>query len=459
MRYFAMITALHLNNYKSFKQLDLDLKKGNRPKKMVAIYGENGSGKSNIVSAFQNLVASLKTVSIQAELAKVQAQNMDESEGENRVPNFVLELIRNGTLNDTDLLSVFRNTYMFQTDEPMRIKYDFSIDGKEGYYEFIFKKHENKPYLSSEKLYFLIKKSSGILFQISNDDNGGVKEVWSPSLFKNNEIKKLTEDATSRLWGKHTFLSIFNNITHQTNKKYIEDNISNNFLAVLNEFNTIAFKSDRSTGINMFGQLLQNMMIGQVPDDENQRNRIKSTENSLRKYFIPLYSDIMDIFYNIISDGKDTLRYELYEKKRIGGEILEIPFKLESHGTRQLLELFPLFLNAVHGETVVIDEIDQGIHDLLIDRLIENIKDDIEGQLIFTTHDTQVMKELDPTSLYIIQIDSEGNKRVVNVPQVKNSNITAHNNIQKKYLEGYFSGIPYSDDVDFFDILEDLEVR
>ena len=460
MRYFAMITALHLDNYKSFKRLDLDLKKGKYPKKMVAIYGENGSGKSNIVSAFQNLVASLKTVGIQSELAKVQAQSFGGKDGEedSNVPEFFLDLIRNGGFNDTDLLKVFRNTYMLQTDEPMKIKYDFSIGGHEGYYELIFKKNDDTPYLYSEKLYYLIKKSSGIVFKIVDDSNGVPNSTWSPSLFRKSEIKKLTEDTTARLWGKHTFLSIFNGLVDQSNKAYIINNISSNFLDVLNEFNTIAYKSDRSTGINVLGSLLRNMMGGRTKNNDKQKDKLKLTESTLKKYFVPLYSDIMDLFYKITDDGKDKLEYELYEKKRVAGKILEIPFRLESHGTKQLLELFPLFLNAVHGETVIIDEIDQGIHDLLIDRLIDNIKDDIEGQLIFTTHDTQVMKELDPSSLYIIQIDPDGNKKVVNVSKSNKSNIMAHNNIQKKYLEGYFAGIPYADDVDFFDILECLEV-
>ncbi|WP_155832132.1 AAA family ATPase [Companilactobacillus nodensis] len=153
------------------------------------------------------------------------------------------------------------------------------------------------------------------------------------------------------------------------------------------------------------------------------------------------------------------IRYELYEKKRISNKIVEIPFALESNGTKRLLDLFPLFLNAVNGNTVIIDEIDQGIHDLLIDRIIDNIKEDITGQLIFTTHDTQVMKQLDVSSLYVIQVDSEGNKRIVNISKASKGKIAANNNIQKLYLDGYFAGIPYSDDVDFYDILEGIGVN
>jgi len=459
MEIIAMITALHLENYKSFKNLNLELKKGNNPKKIVAIYGENGSGKSNIVSAFQNLIASLQTVRKQAQITNIQAQAFENEKDSDSRPNLLLEILKHGRIDNAELLDVFENTYMLETNDPMVIKYDFNIDGHDGYYELIFKKNNEKPYLFSEKLYYLIKKASGVVFEVTNNGTEEPIRMWSPNLFRNKEIKNIVDDATLRLWGKHTFLSIFNNILEQTNKEYIKSNVSSNFLDVNRNFNMIAYKSDDSTSMNMFNLLLQDMIKGVVLNNESEINKIKTTEIALSKYFAPMYSDIFKIYYKTVEADKSTIRYELFEQKRIAGKLLEVPFRLESNGTMKLLKLFPLFLNAVHGETVVIDEIDQGIHDLLVDRLIDNIKDDIEGQLIFTTHDTQVMKELDVSSLYVIQIDDKGNKKVVNLSKNGGSNIAAHNNIQKKYLEGYFSGIPYLADVDFYDILNDLEVH
>lgn len=456
----AMITALHLQNYKSFKELNLKLKKGPNVKKIIAIYGENGSGKSNIVSAFQNLILSLKTVNMQAELAKIQSQAVKSKNNESSMEsNLIFEILKNGQFTDTTLSDIFRDSYMLGETNPMKIKFDFDIDGHDGYYELIFKKNDGEIYLYSEKLYYLINKSNGNMFEIIRNGDEDPDRRWSPSLFKRKEIKKLTDDATNRLWGQHTFLSIFNNIYNQTNSKYINDFISSNFLDVMRNFNLMAYKSDSSRNANVFSKLLHEMVNGRTIDTEKEVRKIKSTEIAINKYFVPLYSDIIKLYYRTKKVNDGQLDYELFEQKRIGGKELEVPFRLESHGTKQLMNLFPLFLNAVHGETVVIDEIDQGIHDLLIDRLIDNIKDDIRGQLIFTTHDTQVMKELEISSLYVIQIDTNGNKQVINLSKNGKNNIAAHNNIQKKYLEGYFAGIPYSDDVDFYDILSDLEVQ
>lgn len=457
-----MFTGLYLENYKSFRHVDIDLKKSKKPKKIVAIYGENGSGKSNIVSAFTSLSQSLDTVKNQANLAKLQkkiADTAEESEQRQLTPeNIWLQLVRSGNVTNTDLPLIFKNAGMIGSKEPVVLQYNFNIADNDGYYKLVFNRGERGLYLAEESLYYLIKRSSGTLFKVSGDAEGNVTSKLSPSLFKRGTMREMAGDSIDRLWGKNSFLAIFNGIIMNNNYQYLRENVSANFLQVMEMFNHLAFRGDDGSSVNNFQLLLRNMLRGVLPDSERTQRVLKITEDSLNKYFVPLYSDIYQVFYQYQGNDKETINYELFEKKRIGGEVIDVPFRLESNGTRRLLDLFPLFLNAVHGETVVIDEIDQGIHDLLIDRLIENIKDDIRGQLIFTTHDTQVMKELDPTAVYIIQSDVEGKKRVISLSRNGQVNIAANNNIQKMYLNGYFAGIPYADDVDFEDVLSELEV-
>ena len=75
-------------------------------------------------------------------------------------------------------------------------------------------------------------------------------------------------------------------------------------------------------------------------------------------------------------------------QKKINKKIVEVPFDLESTGTKKLLTLFPLFYSVAEGDVVFIDEIDTGIHDVLFAHIIKNIVDTSKGQLIFTTHNT-----------------------------------------------------------------------
>lgn len=453
-----MFTAIKFKNYMSLKNLELSIQKGNDPKKIVAIYGENGSGKSNIVSAFMNLRLSLTTLENQNFVTdKSELLNSDDFDNDkvNQIKKFELITEVMSKRRRSKLASVFSNSYMLETEEPMEIEYKFQIDGKNGCYKLVFKKDKKgKIYLAKEKLYFLINKASGTLFEINNDKEGKININFSPQMFKSAKSEAAIKDDILRFWGIHTFLSIFNNFQSDNNSTYVNENVSNNFIKVIQRFKQISFRSDDANGHLKFEQLLSNLNKGSISIDES--SKIAKTEKALMKYFIPLYSDIESMFYKKNNTENGEINYELYEKKRISNKLITIPFDLESNGTQRLLSLFPLFLNAIAGRTVIIDEIDQGIHDLLIERLIDNVREDLEGQLIFTTHDTQIMQQLDASSLYVLQVDYAGNKRIVNISKASQKNIAANNNIQKLYLNGYFSGIPYADDVDFYDILEDL---
>ncbi|WP_251933743.1 AAA family ATPase [Latilactobacillus sakei] len=452
-----MFTAIRFENYMSLKQLELNIKKKDSPKKIVAIYGENGSGKSNIISALTNLNLSLLTLRNQNFITDTN-ENLSSSESDigdytARKKQVDLMLRAFQSRKYAKILSLFSDSYMLETEEPMKIKYEFQIDGHNGYYELIFKKNNGRVYLAKEKLNFLINKSSGMLFEINSNNEGEIVTKFSPSLFKADDTKTVMESNIARFWGKHTFFAIFDDFEDSNNYSYILENISHNFLRVINNFRKISFRTDDAMGSVQVAQVLSELVKGSIY--KNESLKIDKTEKALMKYFVPLYSDIEEIFYKR-SSSEDEIDYELYEKKRINNELITIPFKFESNGTKKLLNLFPLFLNAISGQTVIIDEIDQGIHDLLIERLIDNIQEDLKGQLIFTTHDTQIMQQLDVSCLYVLQIDSVGNKKIINLSKASQKNIATNNNIQKLYLNGYFSGIPYVDDVDFGDILEYL---
>jgi AAA15 family ATPase/GTPase len=58
-----MISFIKLNNFKSFKNVELDLRgKKGIPKKIAFIYGENGSGKTNLMDSLFFLHNSFNTL-------------------------------------------------------------------------------------------------------------------------------------------------------------------------------------------------------------------------------------------------------------------------------------------------------------------------------------------------------------------------------------------------------------
>ena len=49
-------------------------------------------------------------------------------------------------------------------------------------------------------------------------------------------------------------------------------------------------------------------------------------------------------------------------------------------------------LITVEGSTAIIDELDTGIHELLVKSLVTSLYNNIKGQLIMTTHNTLLME-------------------------------------------------------------------
>ena len=106
-------------------------------------------------------------------------------------------------------------------------------------------------------------------------------------------------------------------------------------------------------------------------------------------------------------------------------------------------------LNSLDGITSVIDEFDNGLHEILSQSLLNSLQKYITGQLILTTHninllDSDVLSEY----VYIISEDDDYNKHVQCITET-NQQIHANSNRMKQYLEGKYQGLPQKADINF----------
>lgn len=139
-------------------------------------------------------------------------------------------------------------------------------------------------------------------------------------------------------------------------------------------------------------------------------------------------------------------------------EIVDISYELESTGTQALLQIMPFLLMSVEGRTVIIDELDTGIHDLLINNVLCNISDSTRGQLIITTHNTMFLEspDINPEYIYTFFVDKDANKELVSIVEFEDR---THPNLnyRNRYLKGMYGGIPFTRDIDFEELLEIME--
>jgi AAA15 family ATPase/GTPase len=183
---------------------------------------------------------------------------------------------------------------------------------------------------------------------------------------------------------------------------------------------------------------------------------LDNAEKMVNEFFTIAYSDIKKAYYKreVIDD---KIKYRLFFKKLIYGKLIDIDCELESTGTQYLLQIIPYLLMSVEGNTVIIDEIDSGIHDLLIKNILCDLIDSIEGQLIVTTHNTMLLEsDIEPEYIYTFLVDKDAKKRLVPIIQFEDR---THPNLnyRHRYLKGMYGGVPISGEFDFDELLDLME--
>lgn len=440
-----MFTYIKAKNFKSLKNIEFNL---NRTKletnKFIAIYGENGSGKTNLVELFKFLQQLTISRLIDVTLNMLPKEFFDLKE--KMIDNTPIEMkpIWQLSLN----LEEYR---MINENDDTEIEYGFKIDNKEGFYSIKFNTE-----IIEEKLYFFVNKQKGYYFKLSKNE----KEL-NKNIFMNEKYNEELKDNIEKYWGKYSFLSLLLFEGKEKNKEYINNNISIKLIEIINKVLGMTIHVNKwylkfMPDNYMKQNILVDLKSGVV--SKNKIKEIKKYENVLNIFFTQAYADIKSVKYSI-EEKDDKIRYKLYFNKMIGGTLKSIPIELESEGTKKIIEEFDTLIGAIMGETVIIDEIDNGIHDLLMKNIILSIKDEITGQLIITTHNTLLLEILPKECIYILSADYEGNK---NINSIKEYGITIqkNHNARDLYFKGMFGGIPTTSFVDFEEIkyvLEDSE--
>lgn len=95
------------------------------------------------------------------------------------------------------------------------------------------------------------------------------------------------------------------------------------------------------------------------------------------------------VFDVIFEDGVKKIGEMIVRQEGLNGTVYDMGLSSQSDGTIKLLMLMPVFCDITNKDvTVFVDEINHPIHPLLIKRLVRLFADNTEtrGQLIFTTH-------------------------------------------------------------------------
>lgn len=440
-----MFTKIRVKNFKSFSDITFDISSNKMAKKLVVLYGKNGSGKSNIMSAFVFLKELMTTMDVRD---KYEAFLAHEAEIQKFSDEKFAAMLRQNFIDGLRNIKKIIDDYkMIDSNENVYAEYDFEIDNKLG--KYIIELDDNG--IVEEKLEFVLNKRRGTYFKCSKD--GFI--LNNSIIFDNNLISSIKENV-HKYWGKHSVLAILIHEIDDKSEKFAENNISDNLNMLLQRF--LLISGSLSVGQRRWLNLCSRYPIACQPISgkisiENEKELDKFTD-VFTKIFYYTNPKISKIYYRKIYLNNE-IEYELFERKMISGKYIDLSFERESTGNHKLLEFFCNFINATIGQVVILDEADAGIHELQFQNLLKELRTYISGQLIMTSHNTLLM-ELDNSKNFIYILDDASDQIKIRSINDYEKRTFKNNNIRNKYLNNQYGGIPTNVNIDFELLFKEL---
>lgn len=450
------LTRVVLENFLSFGHIEFDLCGRNGPRGYVLVYGENGSGKTNLVKSVKFLYDSIGTIvmadaldAFRANLEKDGPRKFPDDPNRQELALAMYHLTRFDLgMRPVSLMNMSRSCRLTGTKTPMILRYEFDTDKGRLSYTMAFL--EDGTLVREELSHFTTGRRTSRLFLIESSDDGlDIKfgrGVFAP------ELSRALRRRIPVSWGKNSLLAILMSEFSRNNLAFMDSSVSApvraamEFIAGLSvDVNTGSQESTWSDGIPM-----EHGMI-----DPDEKTRLEAYGRAASRYLVRLYSDIKGAEYETRErDGK--LEYRLVVDKVIAGERRRIPFEHESAGTRKLLSMLPALIGCVRGGVALIDEFDSGVHDRIVHDMLEEVVTDLRGQLILTTHNTLLLETAEPSNVYVIRTTVDGFKEIRTFDSIVSTKRGHHNNRQR-YLQGLYDGVPIIRSLDLGSIADRLD--
>ena len=395
--------------------------------RIKAIYGENGSGKSAIITAvkiFQDIICN--------------SQYLSESKNQKLLD----ELINKKTQH-----------YKFKCEFLCRLEKDNIIFA----YELQLRKNESGLY---EIVYEKLSERSG------NYSNSRYKSIYEVSngklIFVNaqNENYSMIEKMTYNLLGKSSFLNIyffnFNNfnkdtVTDSTRiyvrvcicmvlafiiKVYLDEEDKHELYFIKKVFSE-RIKNDNNYISENVLEIMDSLSVTDSIIPKNNFDIYVEKINNLTAFLRIFKHDLKSIEIDKKDDG-DNYRCDL--NLNYGDYLINKEF--ESTGIKKLIKLYDCFDAASKYGIVFIDEMDSNLNDVYLCKIIEYFMYYGKGQLCFTTHNLDPMSVLKENK-YSIDFLSSDNKLV---SWVSKGNATPDN----YFKNGMIENIPFNIDATDF---------
>ncbi|GHB68114.1 transporter [Persicitalea jodogahamensis] len=396
--------------------------------KTAALYGANGAGKSNLIKAIY-VLKRIVVIGGRETLYEVKKYKL-ELEYSKLPTSFEVEFIKNDVVylfgfktNEGEILEewLYRSGLNNAKDELI-----FHRTKIEGEIEIDFSKNYSLTEKDVYNLEFVknnLVNSNELLIHILSE----LKEGFS-------EIKKAFE------WFQINLIAIFPST--KPGASLILALIKSQELMDFTNSSMCSFKTGiTSANIKSFSYMdlvaRSKVSYEKIKQDLDKVNEVALVADDGSESIIATLENDEVIVKRFVGEHKDSR-----------GNPVEFFLSEESDGTNRLLELIPAFFQLLNSESVVlIDEIDQSIHPVLLKELVKKFVSDqkTQGQFIFTTHEANLLDQsiFRRDEIWFVEKDQGETK----LYPLSDFDIRYDLDIRRGYLNGRFGAIPFMGDL------------
>ena len=168
---------------------------------------------------------------------------------------------------------------------------------------------------------------------------------------------------------------------------------------------------------------------------QNKELKLKADE-IMRKF---------DLGLNSVEIEQVENQIKVSAQHNFGTVVRSIPMEYESSGTKKLYSLLKIILLTLDkGGIAIIDELDTSLHPEMLEELVGMYTDsslnDKNAQLLFSTHNHQILSQLDKYQIVLTEKNPDGQTETWRLDSVKG--VRADDNYYTKYFAGAYGAVP-----------------
>jgi len=380
--------------------------------KSAGIYGNNASGKSNLLDSVDFMkwlvLNSFRDALVEDEDKSFPIKKFKLSEESDEIPSeFEIVFIK----------------------EDKKYRYGFELDYDRVVSEWLYHttSKEVPLFTRSDDEFYINKSSFDEGTKLEDKTKKNVLFLTLVAQF-NGEISNTVVE-----WFKD--LKIISGIHDYRYKKYTIDKIKND-----NKFRTWA---------SNFIQFLEIVDLDTSEEEIGKINIDEIKDKEVGEEVIDLFTSLQKFLEKKPKQDRLTTWHRKFNRENVFTETVPFDFlKEESEGTKKFIYLLGPWYDALkNGKILFVDEIDSRLHSLLTIKLVELFHDfnKKNAQLIFASHDTNLMDKdiFRRDQIWFVEKNQFGASELYSLSDFKSARVRKKTAFEKNYKEGKYGAIPY----------------